>query len=62
MMGSEPTVMQQSDAFFRHLLNRGVYMASQGFFVLSTAMTEADIDFILEQALDSLRALSAEAA
>ena len=62
LMGSDPTVMQQSDAFFRHMLNRGVYMASQGFFVLSTAMTEADIDFILEQALDSLRALSAEAA
>jgi glutamate-1-semialdehyde 2,1-aminomutase len=62
MMAADPTVMQQSDTFFRHMLNRGVYMASQGFMVLSTAMTEADIDFILEQALDSLRAMSAEAA
>jgi glutamate-1-semialdehyde 2,1-aminomutase len=62
LMASEPTLMQQADAFFRHMLNRGVYLASQGFFVLSTAMTEADIDFVLEQALDSLRAMSVEAA
>ena len=62
LMMTEPTVMQQSDAFFRQMLNNGVYLAAQGFFVLSTAMTEADIDFVLEQALQSLRAMSVEAA
>ena len=62
MMMAEPTVMEQGEVFFRHMLNEGVYMASQGFFVLSTAMTEADIDFVLEKAELSLRKMSAEAA
>ena len=49
-------------AFFKHMLNNGVYLASQGFFVLSTAMTERDIDFVLEKSLEALRAMPAEAA
>lgn len=62
LMMAQPHMMQQGDAFFREMLNRGVYMASQGFFVLSTAMEEADIDFIIEQALASLRSIPAQAA
>jgi glutamate-1-semialdehyde 2,1-aminomutase len=65
MMGvlmGDPAVMQRADMFFRHMLNNGVYMAHHGFMVLSTAMTEADIDFILEQAERSLRNMAAKAA
>jgi glutamate-1-semialdehyde 2,1-aminomutase len=62
VMMSEPGLMQRGERFFNNMLNEGVYMASQGFFVLSTPMTEADIDFILEKALLSLRNLQAEAA
>ena len=59
---SDPSFGQATNAFFRHMLNHGVYIASHGFMVLSTAMTEADIDFILDKVELSLRALSAEAA
>ena len=62
MMMTDPSVGQQASAFFRHMLNHGVYIASHGFMVLSTAMTESDIDFILDKAELSLRAMSAEAA
>ena len=62
MMMTDPSVGQHANAFFRHMLNHGVYIASHGFMVLSTAMTEADIDFILDKAELSLRAMSAEAA
>jgi glutamate-1-semialdehyde 2,1-aminomutase len=62
MMMQEPNIMQDAEVFFRHMLNEGVYMASQGFFVLSTAMQEADIDFVLEKAELSLRKMSARAA
>jgi len=50
MMMEHPAVLQTGEAFFREMLNEGVYMASQGFFVLSTPMEETDIDFILEKA------------
>jgi glutamate-1-semialdehyde 2,1-aminomutase len=59
---SDPTFGQTTDAFFRNMLNHGVYISSHGFMVLSTAMTEADIDFVLDKTELSLRALSAEAA
>lgn len=39
----------------RYLLNHGVQMVPYGLFILSTAMTEADIDFMLEQALAGMR-------
>ncbi|MEE4660504.1 MAG: aspartate aminotransferase family protein [Halieaceae bacterium] len=61
-MMEDPGLMQQADTLFRGLLNEGVYMASQGFFVLSTAMTEADIDFVLEKTELILRKLPAKAA
>jgi glutamate-1-semialdehyde aminotransferase len=62
MMMSNPGVMQTGEAFFRGMLNEGVYLASQGFFVLSTAMTPADIDFVLDKAELTLRGLDSEAA
>lgn len=62
MMMTHPTVMQQGGEFFRHMLNEGVYMAEQGFFVLSTPMTEADIDFVLDKSELILRKMSAAAA
>jgi glutamate-1-semialdehyde 2,1-aminomutase len=61
-MIADPSLMQQGEVFFRHMLNEGVYMASQGFFVLSTAMEQSDIDFVLEKAELVLRRMSAEAA
>ncbi len=61
-MINDPTLGQRTEAFFRHMLNNGVYMASPGFLVLSTAMTGADIDFILDKAEGALRALPAKAA
>ncbi|ODT88368.1 aspartate aminotransferase family protein [Phenylobacterium sp. SCN 70-31] len=50
------------ELFFRHMLNHGVLMGAPGFFVLSTALTEADIDFVLDQALAGFRAIRGEAA
>lgn len=57
VMGGDPTIGQRSEFLFRHLLNRGVYMGSYGFFVLSTATTEAEVDHITEVTLEGLRAL-----
>ena len=59
---TEPALGQVADSFFHHMLNEGVYFGKQGFFVLSTAMTETDIDFILEKSEKCLRAITAEAA
>ncbi|MGL4564529.1 MAG: aspartate aminotransferase family protein [Halioglobus sp.] len=61
-MMTDPSVGRLANEFFRHMLNHGVYMANHGFMVLSTPMTEADIDFILDKAELSLRSMSAEAA
>jgi len=36
-------------ALHRHLLNHGIYSTSYGLFVLSTAMTDADIDKVLAE-------------
>jgi len=52
---NNPGIHARSDAFFQHMLNSGIIMASHGFFVLSTAHTDAEIDFLLEQALKALR-------
>ena len=62
MMMKNPGVMKTGELFFREMLNEGVYMASQGFFVLSTAMAEADIDFVLDKAELILGRLPAQAA
>ncbi|BCW90732.1 Glutamate-1-semialdehyde 2,1-aminomutase [Alphaproteobacteria bacterium SO-S41] len=52
---ANPGMHARSDAFFKHMLNSGIIMASHGFFVLSTAHTDDEIDFLLEQALSALR-------
>jgi glutamate-1-semialdehyde 2,1-aminomutase len=62
MMMADRSIGERSNEFFRFMLNEGVYMASQGFMVLSTAMNEADIDFILDKSLRALRALAKTAA
>ena len=59
---AEPRIMQQAEAFFQRMLNEGVYLARQGFMVLSTAMCESDVDFIIDKSEKCLRAISAEAA
>lgn len=58
MMRSNPNLAARRDAFFHHMLNSGVIMASQGFFVLSTAHNEDEIDFLIEQALAALRKMN----
>ena len=47
----------RAEAFFREMLNRGVLIGAPGLFVLSTAVTEADIDRTVEKALAALRAI-----
>jgi glutamate-1-semialdehyde 2,1-aminomutase len=59
LIGTDRGLMARADDFFRRMLNQGVYMAQQGFMVLSTPMTEADIDFISDKALLCLRAMAA---
>lgn len=58
MLRSNPEAIRRRDAFFHHMLNSGIIMASQGFFVLSTAHNEAEIDFLIEQALAALRKMN----
>lgn len=50
-----PEAGRRAASFFHHMLNNGVLMGAPGFFVLSTALTEADIDYVLEQALVAMR-------
>lgn len=57
-VGMHPEVMQRSYKFFLHMINSGVVMSPMGFMLLSTAMTENDIDFMLEQALQGMRNLA----
>jgi glutamate-1-semialdehyde 2,1-aminomutase len=54
---ANPDMHVRSDKFFHHMLNNGIIMASHGFFVLSTANTEAEVDYLCEQALAALRAM-----
>jgi glutamate-1-semialdehyde 2,1-aminomutase len=48
---------ERADKFFRYLLNHGVLMAAGGAFVLSTANTDDEIDFVVETALAALRTM-----
>ncbi len=57
-LAQDPEMMERSYRFFVHMLNNGVLMTPYGFMLLSTAMQEADIDFMLDKAVDALRALS----
>jgi glutamate-1-semialdehyde 2,1-aminomutase len=59
VMGAEPAIARRAEFLFRHLLNHGVYMGSFGFFVLSTATTEAEVDHVVQVTLDGLRRLPA---
>ena len=47
----------RAEFFFRHMLNRGVLIGAPGLFVLTTAVTEADVDATIEKALEGLRLL-----
>jgi glutamate-1-semialdehyde 2,1-aminomutase len=61
-MSLGPAEIQRVFALHRHLLNHGVMMIPYGLMILSTAMTEADIDFMVEQALAGLREIARETA
>ena len=56
-MAANPDALRRGDLFFRGMLDRGYIMAPHGFFVLSTPMTEADIDRLIDDALATLRTL-----
>jgi glutamate-1-semialdehyde 2,1-aminomutase len=45
----------RAEMFFRYMLNHGVLMGAPGLFVLSTAVTEDEIDHTVETALAALR-------
>jgi glutamate-1-semialdehyde aminotransferase len=45
-----PDAGRKAEHFFHHMLNNGVLMGAPGFFVLSTALTEADIDHVIHEA------------
>jgi len=42
----------------RYLLNHGVQIIPHGMLILSTAMTEADIDFMVDRARDGMREIA----
>ena len=54
-MQAHPEARQRAEAFFRDLLNHGVMIGAPGLFVLSTALTEADIDRVCDVSLAALR-------
>jgi glutamate-1-semialdehyde 2,1-aminomutase len=56
-MQAHPEARKRAEAFFRHLLNHGLMIGASGLFVLSTALTEADIDRACEVSLQALRSL-----
>jgi glutamate-1-semialdehyde 2,1-aminomutase len=57
-LGADSSVNKRANQFFNHMLNSGVYMAPMGFMVLSTAMDDADVDFILDKSLAGMRIVS----
>ncbi len=61
-MKAHPQARARAEQFFQFLLNNGVMIGASGFFVLSTALTEADIDQISDIALKGLRTLDKVAA
>ncbi|HEV2364313.1 MAG TPA: aspartate aminotransferase family protein [Caulobacteraceae bacterium] len=56
-MRENPAARERAERFFHYLLEHGVMIGAPGFFVLSTALTDADIDRVCETALAALRAL-----
>ena len=61
-MRANPAARVRAEQFFNYLLDNGVMIGASGFFVLSTALSEADIDRVCEIALGGLRALDRAAA
>jgi glutamate-1-semialdehyde 2,1-aminomutase len=57
-MRGNKEAQERAGQFFRFMLNNGVLMGAPGFFVLSTALTEEDIDFVLEKTVEGLRQLN----
>jgi glutamate-1-semialdehyde aminotransferase len=56
-MQARPEAQARARKFFQHLLGRGVMIGAPGLFVLSTVLTEADIDHVVEVSLEALRTL-----
>jgi glutamate-1-semialdehyde 2,1-aminomutase len=56
-MQAHPEARTHAQAFFQHLLTRGVMIGAPGLFVLSTALTEGDIDHVIDVSLEGLRKL-----
>lgn len=50
-------VRKRAETVFRHLLNNGILIGAPGFFVLSTAITEEEVDHAIETTLQALRLL-----
>lgn len=61
-MARNPDAPRRAELFFRSMLDRGYIIAPHGFLVLSTAMTEADIDRLIDDALATLRTIERKAA
>ena len=59
---ANPGMGAKAETFFHHMLNNGVLMGAPGFFVLSTANTEADIDHVVEQAYEAFKIIGKQAA
>ncbi|HQN54199.1 MAG TPA: aspartate aminotransferase family protein [Novosphingobium sp.] len=59
---ANPDMGQRAELFFHHMLNNGVLMGAPGFFVLSTALTEADIDHVVNQAYEAFKLIGKQAA
>jgi glutamate-1-semialdehyde 2,1-aminomutase len=62
VMRANPKARARGERLFRYLLDHGVMIGASGFFVLSTALTEADIDRVCETVLGGLRVLDKIAA
>ncbi len=54
-MQANPKARERAQSVFQQLLSRGVIIGAPGLFVLSTALTEADIDKAVDITLEALR-------
>ncbi len=52
-----PDAAARGERFFHEMLDRGFIIGSAGLFVLSTALTERDIDDVVDASLQALRAI-----
>jgi glutamate-1-semialdehyde 2,1-aminomutase len=62
IMMENPQMKANAEIFFHHMLNNGVLMGAPGFFVLSTALTEADVDHVVDQAYEAFKLIGMRAA